>query len=118
MLGIAYAFAASISPGVMLGVLLYTAGRLFDRAKLTPRQIVLSTLWVWVAVEFCAGLVGVIAWRTGKGIYPDWVYPDDSHGLLITQSIQITAYLTGALFSVILIAYTWQKRKALTNRFS
>jgi len=112
MLGIAYAFAASISPGVMLGVFLYIAGRLFSRPKLTPKQIILSTIWVWVAVEICAGLVGLMVWRTGKGIYPDWVYPDNSVGLLITQSIQITAYLTGAVFSCILIAYTWQKRKS------
>jgi CDP-diglyceride synthetase len=116
MLGIAYAFAASISPGVMLGVFLYIAGRLFNRPKLTPKQIILSTVWVWVGVEICAGTVGVIVWRTGKALYPDWVYPDDSMGLLITQSIQITAYLTGAVFSCILIAHTWQKRKSLTSR--
>jgi len=116
MLGIAYAFAASISPGVMLGVFLYIAGRLFNRPKLTPKQIILSTVWVWIAVEICAGIVGVIVWRTGKGLYPDWVYPDESIGLLITQSIQITAYLTGAVFSGILIAYTWQKRKSLTSQ--
>ncbi len=116
MLGIAYAFAASISPGVMLGVFLYIAGRLFARPKLLPKQIIFSTFWVWLAVEVCAIGVGFVVWQTGKGIYPDWVYPDESLGLLITQSIQITAYLTGAVFSLILIGYTWQKRKDLTER--
>jgi len=112
MLGVAYAFAASITPGVMLGIFLYVAGRLFGRAKLSPKQIIFSTAWVWAAVEICAGIVGLIVWRTEQGVYPEWVYPDDSLGLLITQSIQITAYLTGLLFSIILICYTWHRRKS------
>jgi hypothetical protein len=116
MLGIAYAFGASISPGLILGVSLYFAGRFFSRPTLSPREIILSTVWVWVAVEICSGFAGLVVWLTGKGLYPDWVYPDDSVGLLMTQSIQITAYLTGALFSCILIAATWQKRKSLISR--
>lgn len=110
MLGIAYAGAASVSPGVVLGMFLYVAGRLFSRPKLSPSQIILSTLWVWLAVEICAITVGMIVWSTGKGIYPEWFYPDDSLGLLITQSIQVTAYLSGAAFSIILICWTWHRR--------
>ena len=98
--------------GVMLGIFLYVAGRLFGRAKLSPKQIIFSTAWVWAAVEICAGIVGLIVWRTEQGVYPEWVYPDDSLGLFITQSIQITAYLTGLLFSIILICYTWHRRKS------
>lgn len=113
MLGIAYAFAASISPGLILGVFLYLAGRLFSRPKLSRNQIILSTAWVWMAVEICGAIAGVIVWQTGRGIYPDWVYPDHSLGLLITQSIQITAYLSGMLFSSILIIGTWHRRKNL-----
>lgn len=110
MLGVAYAFAASVSPGLVLGFCLYLAGRLSSRPKRTPRQIILSTFWVWLAVEICGGCAGLIVWRTGKGFYPDWVYPDDSLGLLITQSIQVTAYLTGAIFSCLLVANTWRRR--------
>lgn len=115
MLGIAYAFAASISPGLVLGIVLYIFGRLFNRPKLTPEQIVLSTVWVWIPVEICAALAGVFVWRTGNGLYPESLYPDDSPGLLITQSIQITTYLTGAVFSCFLIAYTWKKRIFLSQ---
>jgi len=114
-LGIAYAFGASASPGVVLGMLLYIAGRLFSRPKLSPRQIVLPVLWVWLAVEICAGAVGFIVWRSGRGVYPDWIYPDESIGLLVTQSIQITAYLSGAFFSVVLIFLTWHRRKYLSR---
>lgn len=113
MLGVAYAFAASISPGLVLGFCLYVAGRLSGRPKRSPRQMILSTFRVWLAVEICAGCAGLIVWRTGKGFYPEWVYPDDSLSLLITQSIQITAYLTGAVFSCILVAFTWTRRKSI-----
>ncbi len=116
MLGVAYAFGASVSPGMLLGLILFMAGRLFGRKKLSPTRIIFSTAWVWLGVEICAGMVGLLVWRTGRGIYPDWAYPDASPGMLITQSIQITAYITGALFSVILIAVTWEKRKNPVDR--
>jgi hypothetical protein len=111
MLGIAYAFAATISPGLILGVLLYIFGRLFNRPKLAPSQLVLSTLWVWFAVELCAISTGVIVWRSGHGLYPDWIYPDNSIGILITQTIQVTDYLAGVFFSLLLIVWTWHRRK-------
>jgi hypothetical protein len=111
LLGIVWAFRASISPGGILGALLYLAGRLFDRPKLSARELVFSTAWVWLAVEFCALGTGLFVWRTQRGIYPaDW-YPVQSLGLLITQTIQITAYSSGALFSVILLLWTWHRRK-------
>jgi len=116
LLGILYALRASVAPGGILGALLYVAGRLFDRPKIAARQLIFSTALVWLAVEICALVTGVIVWRTNRGIYPaDW-YPADSLGLLITQTIQITAYSSGAVFSVILLAWTWHRRKHLTNR--
>jgi len=111
LLGVLYAGGASISPGGILGALLYVAGRLFNRPRLSARQLVLSTAWVWLAVETCALATGLIVWRTHRGIYPaDW-YPDQSLGLLITQTIQITAYSSGAVFSIILLIWTWHRRK-------
>jgi hypothetical protein len=111
LLGIVWAFRASISPGGILGALLYLAGRLFDRPKLSARELVFSTAWVWLAVEICALVTGLIVWRTQRGIYPaDW-YPVQSLGLLTTQTIQITAYSSGGLFSVILLLWTWRRRK-------
>jgi hypothetical protein len=118
LLGVLYAGGASISPGGILGALLYVAGRLFNRPKLSVRQLVFSTAWVWLAVEICAVTTGLIVWRTHRAIYPaDW-YPDHSLGLLITQTIQITAYSVGAVFSVILLIWTWHRRKYLTRRCS
>lgn len=116
LLGILYAGGASISPGGVLGALLYVAGRLFDRPRLSARRLVLSTAWVWLAVEICAVGTGLMVWHSGRPVYPDSLYPAKSLGLLITQTIQITAYASGALFSVILLWWTWHTRKYLTPR--
>src|SRR5256885_14958796 len=45
LLGFLYAGRASVSPGGILGALLYIAGRLFDRPRLSARQLVFSTAW-------------------------------------------------------------------------
>lgn len=111
LLAIAYALGASVTPGLVLGVVLYAAGRLFDRPKLSPKSIVLSTIWVFFVVEACAIAMGLVAWGTQRAVYPDWIYPEDSPAMFITQTIQVTAYLVGAVCSVILIGWTWHRRK-------
>ena len=111
LLGILYAGGASISPGGILGALLYVAGRLFDRPRVPVHKLVSSTAWVWLAGELCAVASGLIVWRTGRPLYPENLYPVKSLGLLITQTIQITAYSTGALFSLGLLFWTWRARK-------
>lgn len=115
LLSIAYAFGASISPGLILGTSLYIAGRLFDRPKLRIRTILLGVVLVFIAVEFCALLTGWIAWRAGCEIFPEWLYPDNTPGILITQSIQIAAYLSGAVFSLLLIVSLWIYRGRLRD---
>lgn len=113
LLGIAYAFGASASPGVVLGMALFVVGRLGTRPKITPARLVLSTAWVWLGVEIVSIAAGVFVHLTNRPLYPDWVYPDDSHGLLITQTIQITAYLSGLLFSLILLIATGRSRRSM-----
>ncbi|HKP03921.1 MAG TPA: hypothetical protein VJU77_11255 [Chthoniobacterales bacterium] len=115
LLGILYAGGASVSPGGILGALLYVAGRLFDRPRVPVRKLILSTAWVWLAVEVCALASGLVVWRTGRPLYPEDLYPANSLGLLITQTIQITAYSTGALFSIGLLFLTWRARKHLSR---
>jgi hypothetical protein len=113
LLGITWAFMASSSPGIVLGMCLYVAGRVFDRPKLSVKQLLLSTIWVWIAVEVCSIALGVVARVTGKPVFPDDLYPTFERGLLTTQTVQLTAYLTGAIFSIILIIWTWHRRLRL-----
>ncbi len=111
LLGILYAGGASVSPGGILGALLYVAGRLFDRPRVPAHLLILRTGWVWLAVEVFAGTSGLLVWWTGRPLYPASFYPTMSPGLLITQTIQITAYAAGAVFSVALLFWTWHARK-------
>jgi len=110
LLGIAYAFGASASPGIVLGMALFVLGRLGRGPKTPTLRLVLSTAWVWLGVEIAAISAGALVHLTNRPLYPGWMYPDDSHGLLITQTIQITAYLSGALLSVALLGATWRRR--------
>ncbi len=110
LLAIAYAFGASVTPGLMLGVVLYGVSRLSRRPKISNRTIFLGVFLVFLGVELCAIAAGLIAWRTGREIYPEWLYPDIAPGIIITQSIQITAYLSGMILSLGLIVWLWMKR--------
>ncbi|CAN5650922.1 hypothetical protein BH09VER1_BH09VER1_52740 [soil metagenome] len=112
ILAVLYAFWASLSPGIFLGLTLYLAARVFDRPKRSLRQIVLSVAVVWALVEICALSLGAVAWWRKAGVYPDDIYPDNSPGLLITQTIQVTMYLAGLLFSIGLLGWTWRVRGA------
>lgn len=110
LLAILYALGASITPGLVLGTILFVAGRLFSPPKKSLRTIFAGVVLVALAVEICALMAGFLAWRQKKGIFPEILYPDDTAGLAITQSIQITAYLSGMVFSLILITWIWLSR--------
>jgi|ERR1051325_1809984 hypothetical protein len=100
LLGILYAGVASVTPGGILGLLLYVAGRLFDRPRITSQRLILSTAWVWLAVEVCAIVTGAIVWRTGQPLYPDSLYPAKSLGLEAQRSVtrdRLGAFCVGAL---------------------
>lgn len=115
LLAIAYAFGASITPGLILGTALYIVGRLFDRPKIRIRTVFLWVTAIFVAVEMCGLLAGFVTWRSKSELYPDWLYPDIAPGILITQSIQITAYLSGAIFSLLLLIGLWVYRGRLRD---
>lgn len=114
LLAIAYAFGASVTPGLALGVALYVVSRLFNRPKIPARAVFLGVFLVFVGVELSAITAGLIAWKTEREIYPEWLYPDTALGLIITQSIQITAYLSGMVLSATLIGWLWIKRGRLS----
>ncbi len=67
-------------------------GRVFDRPKLSVKQLLLSTIWLAVGVDIFAIALGLVAWTTRKPIFPEDLYPtfragtshnadDPAHGL-------------------------------------
>ena len=118
VLALLYAFGGSVSPGLALGSMLYVSGRLFA----LPKKSVFWILWrvglVIVLAEAAAIGAGLVAWRLGHGLYPDLLYPEDSAGLAITQSVQLTAYGAGAFFSLLLVVWTWWSRLRDSRRMA
>jgi hypothetical protein len=110
LLALIYAFGASVTPGLLLGVCLYVSGRLFDLPKKSVRYILTGTASVAITTEALSLLAGLCAFLRRKGIYPSDLYPDNTVGMGITQSIQITAYLAGGLLSLTLILWIWRSR--------
>ncbi|WP_193210839.1 hypothetical protein [Luteolibacter marinus] len=115
LLAAAWAFRASIGPGLVLGLValfLARAGRL----PKVPVGILLKLVPCLVVVTEGVGLVaGAWVWMNGRPLYPDAVYPDFSMPMLISQTIQLTCYATGALVSLVFLGWIVQRRFALRS---
>lgn len=96
--------AASISPGLLLGVACYITARLGHRPPLSGRRIAQRVLSVLLVTEGCAIASGVWAGFTDSMLWPEAVYPEKSGPLMITQTIQLTTYLVGFSASGIMLA--------------
>jgi hypothetical protein len=104
------AFLASIGPGIFLGVLLYFAARYGNALQISPGRVLAGTICMIFITEICAISTGLYVFQTGRLIYPDACYPSLALTMTTTQTIQITAYLAGAVFSALLIMYVIYKR--------
>jgi len=113
ILALIYSLGASVSPGLIFGLSLYICGRLFNAPKLSVSFLLKGTAFIFIAVEICAGLAGLYSWKTKNCLFPEELYPELSHGLIITQSIQLTAYLSGALFSLLWLMIIIRIRRRL-----
>lgn len=109
-LAAAWAFRASVGPGLLLGL----AAAFVARAGRRPR-VALSRLFKGVAVglvvtELAGIAAGAWSWSTGRTIYPVVIYPELTRPLIASQSIQLTCYLTGAVVAVGFLIWVWRQR--------
>jgi hypothetical protein len=58
---------------------------------------------VIAATEVLSASLGYWVYRSQQPLYPVSWYPDQSLPLLVTQTIQISCYLSSALFSGVLV---------------
>ena len=108
-LAAAYAFLASFSPGLLLGVTCLFTARVGNAPKISVGYILKGVMIVVVLTELVAASAGLYVYRSKQGIYPDSWYPEKSVSILVTQTIQVTCYLSAALFSgmfVLFLIYT------------
>lgn len=104
------AFFASIGPGWMLGLGCVVAGWIGDRPRISNRFVMRGVLTVIVCAEIASLLSGLWVFKTRRPLYPDFVYPEATLSIVITQTIQVTCYLASALFSIVLLAAIVWKR--------
>ena len=109
------AFFASIGPGFMLGIACVVAGWIGSRPRIPDSFVMRGVLVVIVCAEVASLISGLSVFKTRQPLYPDFVYPEETLSLVITQTIQITCYLTSALFSIALIAAILWKRHSMEH---
>ena len=113
LLAIQYAAIATTGPGLAFGFLAWQACRSGKRPAVRLRNAAAGFGLVLATVE--AGLL-LLGWHARQRIeqglpplYPAWAYPDQTPGILITQTINISAYLfapvIGALYLLGLFVY-------------
>lgn len=100
LLAAAWAFRASVGPGLGLGLAALFLGRGGSLPKVEPRRMLKIVPWLILVTEVCGLAVGAVAWKTGRPVYPEEIYPEMGLPALISQSIQVTCYLIGGLTSL------------------
>ena len=110
LLAAAYAFCAAPLPALALGCVAAFIAHAGTRPPLRPKHVILGVVVVTVATEFTSAASGLYAWKSGSELYPTRWYPDRSLPLITTQTIQVTCYLSAALYSCVLFAYLIWRR--------
>ncbi len=110
LLALAWAFRASIGPGLVLGLAAAFVGRAGSRPRM-PVAAMLKAVALGLLVTELAGLAaGAWSWFTGRTIYPEAIYPELTRPLVTAQSIQLTCYLAGTLVAAGFLRWVWRWR--------
>ncbi len=105
-----WAFLASIGPGFLLGVGLFIATRVGPFPRLPASAALKGTVLIVLITELISASAGAFAYLTHTPVYGSDQYPDLRPGHLATQTIQLTAYLVGAVSAASLLACLAWKR--------
>lgn len=112
LLAAAWAFRASIGPGLVLGLASLFLGRAGRRPKIAPATMLKIVPGLILLTEIAGLAAGGSVWRSGKALYQEAIYPDMTAPILISQTIQVTCYLAGALASAGFLGWLiWKRRK-------
>lgn len=112
LLAFAWAFKASIGPGLVLGMAAVFVGRAGSWPKMPVRRMLKIVAGLIVVTELAGLAAGAYAWKTGEMIFPEIIYPEETRPLITTQTIQLMCYLVGALTSGgFLVWVVWWRRR-------
>ncbi len=111
VLAFLWAIAATLGLGLILGIVYAFIGRNGARPKVSVRFILVGTAVVICLIEMVSSGSGWWVFRTEKALYPGAWYPVDEVKILVTQTMQISAYLASAVLSTALGFLIWAKRR-------
>jgi NOL1/NOP2/fmu family ribosome biogenesis protein len=99
VLALVYAARSSLAPGLIWGLVLARTARHGTRPKIPVGVVLFGCGAVILLTELTALASGWWVWTTGRYLFPEAVYPDDSLPLRITTTIQGVCYLVGAMLA-------------------
>jgi hypothetical protein len=111
LLAAAWAFRASVGPGLGLGLAALFLGRAGPRPKVAPATMLKIVPCLILLTEAAGLAAGAVAWKTRQPVYPESIYPELSLPILISQTIQVTCYLAGAMVSTGFLAWLAVRRR-------
>jgi hypothetical protein len=112
LLAAAWAFRASIGPGLLLGLAALFIGRAGSRPKVPPATMLKVVPFLILLSEAAGIAAGAVAWKTRQPVYPEAIYPELGLPILISQTIQVTCYLAGAAVSAGFLIWLGLRRRA------
>ena len=107
------ALKASVSPGLVLGLITWLVARSGEKPKLRLKSIFIATSVLIMITEIFSSASGGIVYLTKAPLYPTNWYPDLSLAMLITQTIQLTCYLVALLGSALMLLWMILKRRRM-----
>lgn len=111
LLAAAWAFRASIGPGLGLGLAALFLARAGRGPKVAPGQLLKIVPWLLLATEVAGLAAGAWAWKTQQPLFPEIVYPDLTLPMLISQSIQLACYGMAMLVSLGFLGWIVRQRR-------
>ena len=110
LLAAAWAFRASVGPGLGLGLIALFVARAGTLPKVAPKRMLKVMPWLILVTEAAGLATGAWVWKTQQPLYPEIVYPELTLPLMITQTIQITCYGVGMLVSLAFLGWIARER--------
>jgi hypothetical protein len=111
LLALAWAFRASIGPGLGLGLAALVLARAGGGPKVAPGRLLKIVPWLLLATEVAGLAAGAWAWKTQRPLFPEDIYPDLTLPMLISQSIQLACYGMGLLVSLGFLGWIIKQRR-------
>jgi hypothetical protein len=96
-IALCFALVATGGPGLAWGILLYWMGHYGPGPTVGARATLTLVVIIVLLTAAAAWGLGWHVHHTGVPPYPEFFYPTNSKGLIITQTVQLTNYLVGLL---------------------